>query len=736
MPSFRCSSVNVAVLTALSLSSISPVFAAQTSAETDKKSTDSVQEVITVQGSQVDIGGVYQGGQVARTGRAGLLGNMDMMDTPFSSTNYTADLIRDQQAKSVADVMLNDPTVRVARGFGNFQELYMIRGFNVYSDDMTLNGVYGILPRQFVAAQMMERVEVFRGANTFLNAAAPGGSAVGGLINIVPKRAGSEPLTRVTAGIQSGGQAYSSLDWSRRYGDAAQDGLRVGLTLRDGDDGVDDQNTQLGSLTVGWDHQGDQWRLSADLGYQDHHIDQPRPSVTPLTSAPSLPNANDNYAQNWTYTDEKQLFGVVRGEYDFTDATTAWLAVGGRHGSEHNLSANPTADSQGNLTAYKFENKREDNILSSDAGVRHRFVTGPVTHTAVLSGSVFYSRSKNATEYSNWGAPESLGSLRDYQQITQPPTDAAISASYGDLDEPSLTQRNLNLGLSAADTLAMLDDAVKVTVGARLQRIDQKSYSYTSSYMTSSYAQNAVTPFMGVVYQPTLDWSLYANYAEALQPGKVAPQSNSGAAVTNAGEVFSPLRSQQYEVGAKYDNGAYGGAISLFQINKNTYLYDEQNRFNDNGEQRNRGIELTGFGQVFEQLNILGGVTFIDGELHKTQNSVNDGHTAIGVPDVTAKLNLEWLVPAVPGLSVNGRAIYTSSQYIDMANEHQLPSWTRFDMGVRYTMQVNNQPLTLNARVENIADKDYWASTGGYPGSNYLVQGAPRTFMLSASYDF
>ncbi|MDA6076290.1 TonB-dependent receptor plug domain-containing protein [Edwardsiella anguillarum] len=53
-------------------------------------------------------------------------------------------MIEQQQAVSVADVLQNDPTVRVAKGFGNFQELYMIRGFPVYSDDMTLNGVYGI----------------------------------------------------------------------------------------------------------------------------------------------------------------------------------------------------------------------------------------------------------------------------------------------------------------------------------------------------------------------------------------------------------------------------------------------------------------------------------------------------------------------------------------------------------------------------------------------------------------
>ncbi|MBS0319719.1 MAG: TonB-dependent receptor plug domain-containing protein, partial [Proteobacteria bacterium] len=86
----------------------------------------------------------FAGGEVARGGRAGFLGNLDYMASPFATMNYTAALIEDQQARSVADVLLNDPAVRNARGFGNFQELYVIRGFPVYSDDMSYNGLYGL----------------------------------------------------------------------------------------------------------------------------------------------------------------------------------------------------------------------------------------------------------------------------------------------------------------------------------------------------------------------------------------------------------------------------------------------------------------------------------------------------------------------------------------------------------------------------------------------------------------
>lgn len=724
MKSFRLSPVGLGVVAALALGQTGYVGAEETATQSSE-----AKEVITIVGSQVDLGGDYQGGQVARSGRAGILGNQDFMDTPFSSSNYTSKLIEDQQAKSVGDVLKNDPTVRQAVGYGNFQELYMIRGFPVYSDDMTLNGVYGILPRQYVAAEMLERVEVFRGANSFINGAAPGGSAIGGSINLVPKRAGSEPLTRVTLGTQSGGQAYGAMDVARRFGDNQENGVRVNVVARNGDDAVDDQETQLGVLSLGFDHQGENLRMSADLGYQDHHIDAPRPSVTPGSAIPSLPSSETNYAQDWTYTDEKQLFGVVRGEYDFSSQTTGWIAGGMRRGKEHNLLANPTADADGNLTAYLFENVREDTVMSGDTGVRHEFSTGSVGHTVVVSGSVYQSRSKNAYVMSS---STDVGSLYDYDSLDQ------FAGLYygGSLSDPKETERVTYSSAALADTLSLFDDQVKVMLGARLQRVETKSFDYNSGDESSSYGSTALTPSVGVVYQPMLDVSLYANYSEALLPGEIAPSTNNGSDVANAGEVLKPNRSEQYEVGAKYDNGSYGAVVSLFQISKPSYMYDSNNSYTDNGEQRNRGIELSAFGEPIESVKVLGGVTLIDAEIVKSATTASEGKQAIGVPKVQANVNIEWATPFVEGLTLEGRTLYTGSQYASADNSLELPSWTRFDLGARYGMKLGDNALTLRARVDNVTDKSYWASAGGYPGSNYLVQGAPRTFVLSASYDF
>ena len=739
MAPYHLSRVGLSVIAALSYAHSTLSFAD----DARNVSQDEATEVVTVIGSQVDLGDAYQGGQVARTGRAGMFGAQDLMDTPFSSTNYTQELIENQQAASIGDVLQNDPTVRVATGFGNFQELYMMRGFPVFSDDMTLNGVYGILPRQYVAAEMLERVEVLRGANSFLNGASPGGTAgggIGGAINLVPKRAGSEPLTRVTVGTQTGGQAYGAMDFARRFGDNQENGLRINLVARDGEDGVDDQDTQLGVLTVGFDHQGENFRLSADVGYQDHHIDSPRASVTPGTEIPSAPDASRNYAQNWTYTDDKQLFGAVRGEYDLNDSTSIWLAGGARKGKEHNLLANPTADSDGNLTAYLFDNIREDTVFSADSGIRHQFETASVAHTVVFSGSLYQSRSKNAYVTSDSINQIPVGTLDNYSQIDKP---SGINFG-GNMDDPKETERTTYGSLALADQLSMLDDQVNVMLGARLQRIETKSFAYGTAELNDGgyYGVTEFTPSLGVVYQPNFDVSLYANYSQALIPGEVVGNTNfsSGHAVTNAKEVLDVQKSEQYEVGAKYETGEYGATLTLFQISKPSYMYidngDGTDTYGDNGEQRHRGLELTAFGQPIDNVTVVGGVTLIDSEMVKSTSSAEKGKNAIGVPDVQANLNLEWATPFVQGLTLEGRTVYTGSQYASSDNSMEIGSWTRFDLGARYAMQLSGHELNLRARVNNLTDKSYWASAGGYPGSNYLVQGAPRTVVISASYDF
>ncbi|QFU32790.1 TonB-dependent siderophore receptor [Brevundimonas sp. Bb-A] len=686
---------------------------------------------IVVTGSQVNLTAPAAGGQVARGGRVGLLGNLDMMDTPFSTTSYTEKLARDQQARGIGDVLQNDPTVRVTKGFGNFQELYVIRGFPVYSDDMSYNGLYGVLPRQFVAAELIERVEVFRGASAFLNGAAPGGTGVGGAFNLTPKRANG-PLTRLTAGVSGADEIYAAADLARRFGDQDEWGARLNVAGRGGEASVEDQTNTLRVVGLNLDRRGERARFSADLGWQDHRIDAPRPSVTPGAAIPEAPSADRNFAQRWTYTDEEQLFGAVRGEFDITDSVTAWAAFGGRQGEEDNSLANPRADAAGAIRGYRFDNIRKDTVWSGDVGLRADLTTGPVGHRLVASASQIQSKSRNAWAGSNF-AGYSFGTLTD--PILSPAP--AIASVSGDLSDPKVTERVKNTSVAVADRLSFLDGRLLATVGVRYQEIETKSYAYADGAFGSGYASEAATPAFALVYKPSDRVSLYANYAEALTPGRVAPAVVNGAAVANAGEVLSPFRAEQAEVGAKYDAGTFGGTLSLFRTTLPSAFFDPASRlYSDGGEQENRGVELTVYGEPIDGLRLIGGATWLDAEVKRSLTAANEGKSAIGVPDLQTNLNVEWDVPRLSGLTLEGRVVHTSAQAANAANTLELDAWTRFDAGVRYAFEAGGRPLTVRARVENVADEDQWVAVGGYPGSNYLTLGAPRTLSLSISAEF
>ena len=700
-------------------------------AQTEKNNNDDI-EHITVDASQVELRDSFAGGQVSRGGRAGILGNLDMMDSPFASTNFTADIIREQQARSIADVLQNDPVVRVAKGFGNFQELYVMRGFPVYSDDMTYNGLYGVLPRQYVAAELSERVEVFRGASAFLNGAAPGGSGLGGSVNIVPKRAGDDPLNRVTLGYESQGHWYGAADVSRRFGDDSQStGVRANFVQRGGETSIDNQDRELSVAAIGIDHDSDNFRLSLDLGYQDHQVDSPRPAVTPGSTIPEAPDSDTNFAQEWTYTNERQFFGAVRGEYDFTDNITAWAAYGFRSGEEDNVFANPRqAEANGDFSAYRFDNVRNDEIRSGEVGLNIEFKTASVGHTIITSASTFSLESENAYAFSDFSG--FAGNIYNPVTATVPDADFFIG---GDLSNPLITEKTDLSSFALADMISFNDGKTLLTLGGRVQNIETRTFDYNTGDELSGYDESQFTPVVGIVYKSSEQVSYYANYIEGLLPGEVAPASSGGEPIENAGEVFDPYSAEQIEVGVKYDAGQYGGSLSVFNTSKQSSIV-EDNVFSTDGEQQNQGLELSVFGMPTSNLRVLGGFTWLDAEMTKTQDGTLDGKTAIGVPDLQANINIEWDVDALPGLTVDARAAYTSKQYASADNSLEVDASNRFDLGVRYSFLAGMTDITLRARVDNVFDNNYWASVGGFPGSNYLVLSEPRTFRLSASFNF
>lgn len=662
----------------------------------------------------------YAGGQVGRGGRTGLLGDKDFLDTPFNTQSFTRELIQNQQARTIADVVANDPSVRVIKSFGTYADAFFIRGFLVNNDDIAFGGIYGVLPRQIIPVEIVERVEVFKGPNAFLNGIAPSGT-IGGGINLVPKRAPDQSIAQFTASYISNSQFGAHLDVGRRFGPDNIIGVRFNGVYRQGDTPVDRESRELALGAIGLDFRGERLRLSADVGHSDNDIYEGLlfVQVAAASPVPRVPKASNNYIQPWVSYKLEDTFGVVRGEYDFSTNWMAYAAVGKRRSNEVSVLGSPTVtNAAGTYTSGRTSIGNFEERFSAQAGIRGKFRTGFVQHqinaafTNVQSESGFFFLS-GAAFTSNLYDPI----------FVPPPNFAGASRARPRRSESDLTS------IAFADTLSVLDDRLQLTLGARAQQVKVESFA-ANGVRTAIYDQHETSPAVGLVVKPlqNRNVSFYGNYIEGLTQGPTAPLT-----AANAGTVFAPFQSKQYEGGVKVDFGSVATTLSAFQIEQPSALTNPAtNVFSLDGEQRNRGVELNVFGEPFKGKRVLGGVTYIDGELTQTAGGVNDGKRPVGVPGVQLNLGGEWDLAAIPGVTLTSRVIYTSSQFLNPSNSKSIPHWTRYDIGARYATRLGRHPFTLRANIENVFDNDYWASTGG----GYLSIGAPRTFLVSATIDF
>lgn len=663
-----------------------------------------------------------RGGQVGRGARMGILGNASVMETPFSVTSYTAQTIENDQARSVADVLSADPSVRMGSARSNLNEDITIRGFSVPSSDFALNGVFGVTPYWRAPLEAVERVEIIKGPSASLFGMTPGGS-VGGVVNLVPKRAESEPITRFTGSASSDSVFGGHVDIGRRFGPDGAFGVRINAMQREGDTAIKGQSTRESLGAVALDYRGRALRASLDLLAQKERIDnvvrqfQAGPTLTAVPRAPD--NSHPYPGLGWS--DGRNGSAVLKAEYDLSDNLTAYASYGQRKLNWGAVASNPVImDAAGNYSFFGGWQRMSVESKSLDAGLRGRFSTGPVKHEAALS---FSRLEQEQTLGFYTGYPG--GSSNLYAGLLFPtPSTAGISNPLRPYLDTKLTS------LALADTLSFMDDRLRVTLGLRRQQVAGQDYDFSTGQASGAYYdESATTPVAGVVYKLQPNISLYASYIEGLSRGEVAPIS---AAISNPGAVMPPYKSKQKEIGVKFDlDGGMVAAVSLFELTKPSAGLSGST-FGVFGEQRNRGVEATLAGELARGVRVLGGVTYMDGVITKAATSALEGKKAIGVPDWQLNLGAEWDMPFLPGLTLTGRMIHTGKTAVDPANTLHIPSWNRFDAGARYATRLGGKPVTFRMNVENLFDKDYWGtSTAGY-----LFVGSPRTLSLSASIDF
>jgi len=536
----------------------------------------------------------------------------------------------------------------------------------------------------------------------------------------VPKRSLPQDLTRVSADYAGASQFGGRVDLSRRFGDDGAWGVRVNGLHRQGDTPLDNlhSRTDIGALSL--DYQGEKLRASLDLLIQNEKIDAPtRPFLVAAgLRVPDAPDGRRNATQPWSWWKSEGESALLRVEYDISDRLTVFADAGGSSTTINRLSdqtptlVNAAGDTRVTPNHFKFQVDRS----TYNAGLRAKLETGPVRHAITFMGTLYSDRNAQASVN---GTPLSSNI---YHPVTRPRQDIAAPASV-----PKVSSSDLS-GFALADTLSVLDERVQLTLGARQQRVESRNFNAVTGARTLSYDESAITPLAGLVLKPWRNVSFYANYIEGLSKGDTYT-NGSGASVT-----LAPYVSRQKEVGLKLDAGRFGLGAALFSTSKPRVLKFGQPQ--PQGEDRHRGAEINVYGEALRGLRVLGGVTWLDTKQHDTGDAATEGKRTLGIPKLQANLGLEWDVADVEGLAIDARVLRTGGVYADSANTLAVPAWTRLDAGVRYLFEVGHTLLTARLRVDNLTNRKYWASAGGYPDQGYLVIGAPRSVNVSLSADF
>ncbi len=660
----------------------------------------------------------------------GVLGNKLLQDTPYSVEAYSSDLIKNKQARSLADITKGDASVNLTPDtLAGENNNIGIRGINL--DNETSRKIDGLNARVGIndlPLEHVERVEILKGAGGFLY----GFGQPGGIINYVLKRPTDAPFRSLNMQVMDSGLALIHGDVGGRFGADDRFGYRVNLVHESGDTYINDGESRRnsGSIALDWQITPDLlWRVDALLGKHKRtggYFLYPNSdgAISFIPGKPPAPiDGSRRLAPSWSHYETAQETYGTDLSWDFAADWTLTLAH--RYG-ETGRAYNQTgilADSAGNYSLRYFNYASRTKTAQSQAMINGIFTTGPILHE--LAVGVSYGKHANiaATAVVNgairpifpFGNIPNVGNLSNPVEVSNP-FDRLISYRQTDTETASTRWREVFL----SDTLH-LSGNWDIILGLRHSNVYDERFFWSKN----KYDKSAITPTLAAVFRPLEGLSLYGSYIEALEQGATAP----GTAV-NAGQIFPPRVSRQVELGAKAEADDWSATAALFRTERALAYTTPANVFTQDGEARYQGLELNGKFRLGSQYLLTASAMWLDATNQKTTGGALDGKRINGVARERFSLYGEYRVPSFP-LTLTAGARYRGK--LPIHSLYSVGDVTLFDMGARYEAEVAGQSLTLRLNVDNLTDEAYWTT---FSGISNLYSGPPRTIKLGVELEW
>lgn len=641
--------------------------------------------------------------------------NIEAKETPQTINVITRQQIEDFGLTSTRDVLKNTPGVTVSNQETE-RTTYMARGFeisNILTDGVgfPLSGYNynNTNPDTY----FYDRVEVVKGADSLTNAFGDPSAT----INNIRKR----PTQEFQA---SGGVSYGSWNTQRYEADVS------GAIIPSG---------KVRGRIMGYEQTGDSYldRYSSEKNGFAGIIEADLTDSTLLTAGYSQeqnkPNANNwgslplldangkqisydrsyNPNPDWAHWDNETQNAFVELKQKINDLWTAKLTYNYLD-TKHNSRllyyyGYPKADGSGvSLTPWGGQEHQEKHAV--DFNLEGTYKLFNREHEASLGYS--YVRSHQQDK-------QSTGTINDSNVIKSTTTDWASwtpqSITWSDFTEAANYKQNIN-SIYAATRLHLNED-LKLLLGANYVQAESKGESYGSPM---SYSESKVSPYVGLTYNFTPEYTGYMSYTSIFRPQTGIDKD------TN--QALKPIDGKSYEMGVKSSwlDDRLTGTLSVFKTEQNNYPLRSSdgnplNRKIPTSDLESQGVEVGLSGQITDNVNLSFGYAQFS-----IKDTKNGGEARTYNPNQTLNLLTTYTPPVLPKLKVGAGLQWQDGIKLYDSNVNSMIKQDAYALVNLMASYEVNDHITLQANGNNIFDKKYLNSfpdgQAFYgPSANYTV---------------
>ncbi|PCI53299.1 MAG: hypothetical protein COB36_12730 [Alphaproteobacteria bacterium] len=616
--------------------------------------------------------------------------DIPIMETPQSLFVINSELIADQQAFRLDQVLQNDSSVQKSNNFLGAYSSYQVRGFPISNGSNYLRDGRSFFHLSAPPVEVLDRVEVLKGPSSVLY----GTLAPGGLINMIPKRPFDEQKTSIKATVGSYNLQHIHIDNGGPVTDSGNVRYRVNGVYENSNsfrkfiDGSDFNTKRLtAAAAVDWDiGENTSLRVNFDITHDKRPQDI---GLANFTGDFSDQSSELIYNQPWTKYDSDVWNLTTELNHEFTDNLSVRTGVSyqnfRRDRYDNQIRSVPDADGNVFVRVRRRVNRREYTTFYGD--IISDFSTGALKHK-VLVGA----------DHTDVGI-DNNETIRNFTFETNIFNPTILP------DPQIITRDEKNLGGEDRTGIYLND---QISIGEHWRFLLGVRYDEFKSVFRGTTTQKAenLTPRIGVLYIAQPNLSFYGSFSQSFEPNPIV--SN---AFSNAGEILDPTLGEQFEIGVKWE--AFEGKLlatgALFTIDRKNAAFEDiiTNTIVQTGLQTHKGGEITVSGLVGRHISLTGSATYLSAEFKEDDNVSLIGNTPAGVPELAASFSAEYafLEGNLEGLSIQGGWFYEADRPIDDANSYDLDAYNRIDLGVKYVLQ-NEWVLRLTA--QNITDTHYF----------------------------